>query len=87
MSRIVWFLPALLSLMLAAGLMVFSAHNTSLRIAASAFVMVSLVLGRWAQKRAPSLKRGLGQSGMTILLGVVFLATLALIVFLPMLTG
>lgn len=87
MSRIAWFLPACLALMLAAGLMVFSPHNPSARLAGVALVMLSLALGRWAQSRAPLPKRGLCQSAMAVVIGVIFLATLALIVFLPMLKG
>jgi len=87
MSRIVSFLPACLALMLAAGLMVFSPHNPSVRMAGIALVMLSLVLGGWAQRRAPLPRRGLGQSALAALIAVIFLATVALIVFLPMLRG
>jgi hypothetical protein len=87
MSRIVWFLPALAVLLLAAGLMAFGPHNPAMRTVSIALVMASLVLGRWAQGRAPSPKRGLGQAGAAVMIGVIFLATLAVIVVLPMLQG
>jgi len=87
MSRIVWFLPALAVLLLAAALMAWGPHNPALRTVCIALVMTSLVLGRWAQGRASPPTRGLGQAGAAVMIGVVFLATMALIVALPMLKG
>ena len=87
MSRIFWFLPACAALLLAVALMVLGTNNPPVRMAGVALGLASLVLGRWAQKRAPLPKRGLGQGALVVLYGVIFLATLAMIVFMAMLKG
>ncbi|MDP1632473.1 MAG: hypothetical protein Q8L66_13740 [Caulobacter sp.] len=85
MTRIVWFLPACTALLLAGVLKALGPHTPSVRIASLALVMMCLGLALWAQRRAPPPMRGLGLAGASVIVGVIFLATLAAIVFVPML--
>jgi hypothetical protein len=85
MSRLVWFIPALLALLAAAALLAFGPPRLSPTLPAMALVGASLALGHWAQKRAPLPKRGLGQPALVAISSVIFLATMALIVVVRML--
>ncbi|MDP2259203.1 MAG: hypothetical protein Q8J89_05760 [Caulobacter sp.] len=85
MLRIVWFLPALSALLAAAALLAFGPPRLSPTIPAMALVGASVALGFWAQKRAPAPQRSLGQPAVAAVIGVIVLATMALIVVLQML--
>jgi positive regulator of sigma E activity len=62
MVRLVWFLPALGTLVVAGALGVMGAHDRSLRVVALALLGLSLWLAREAQKRAPPPRRAVSQS-------------------------
>jgi len=87
MSRLIWFLPACAALVLAAVLVALGQQNPPIRLAGLALLAVSIALVRWAQKRAPLSKRGIGPGGAVAVLGIIFLATLAIVVVAPMLKG
>jgi hypothetical protein len=87
MPRIVWFLPMFSGLLLAVVLIALGQHHPALRALGTTIVMVALLLGRYAQRRAPPLRHGLTMPVAAAIIGAIAAVTLLLIVVMPLVTG
>jgi hypothetical protein len=86
MPRIVWFLPMLSALLLAVVLIALGQHHPALRALGTAVVMVALVSGRYAQRRAPPPRHGLSMPLAAAAIGAIAIITLLVMVVMPLVT-